>query len=246
MFTTKGALTEMKCIYASKLYKSSKRKDTISAALANSSNVGLVQQLITSLDEEYQAKEFVDPEDPEADNSEGTTSESGDAGTSSSGGQAGGSSGGSLGGSFSSGLGGEFNPETDLVEFPEGEESSESEDSEVADSGDEDGVIIDEGPDDGVKESTQIKACTLDASQLNILRESLNLVESLSGVTRIVIKDSELWIYYNDDTNLNNIMTDVIEYMLQCYPQLEFNRLARSDNAIVFEIAVSSSSTKIA
>ena len=67
---------------------------------------------------------------------------------------------------------------------------------------------------------------------------TLNLDESTAGVRTATIKsDNELWIYYNDSINLNNIMTDVINKLNSTgYRYLEFNRLARSDNAIVFEI----------
>ena len=230
----------MKSIYASKLYRSSKRKDKIAAALFNSSNSGLVQQLADSLDEEYRKKDLLDPEDGSAQNESGSDSEGGSAASTSGGGSGSSGSfsggGGSFPSSFSSGLDDEsFDPETDLVDFPEGAEESESGSSEEGDSAAEDLA----GPDTGVKEATEIKACTLDAGQLTILKETLNSVEGLAGVTRIVVKDNELWIYYNDDTNLNNIMTDVIEYIGQGYAGVDFNRLARSDNAIVFERCMS-------
>ena len=236
----------MKCIYASKLYRASKRKDIIAAALADSGNVELVQQLADSLDEEYRIKDLIDPEDNEAGSGQ-------DDKTSSS--KEGGSDGGDLPASLSSGIGGggggtgTFDPETDLMDFPEGEdgdiaEGDSGDNSEVSE--DEPGVMLEEQPDDGVKEATQIKACTFNVSELNVLKDTLNLLDNIKGVTRIVVKDQELWIYYNDDTNLNNIMTDVIDYLAQAYPSLEFNRLARSDNAIVFEIVMSTLMSEIA
>lgn len=235
----KGELTEMKCIYASKLYRASKRKDKIKAALANSANVGLVQQLADSLDEEYQTEELLNPQEEEAEQQNGS-----EGGQGAEKGEGGGSE---LPGSLASGLGGgSFNPDTDLVEFPEGEEGefAEGDEGELPE-GDEGESAAEEleGPDTGVKEATQIKACTMDQGQLTVLKDSLNMTEGLAGVTRVVVKENELWIYYNDDTNLNNIMTDVIEYVAQGYSYLEFNRLARSDNAIVFEIVVSTAST---
>ena len=70
---------------------------------------------------------------------------------------------------------------------------------------------------------------------LTSLKATLNSREETTGVTRIAEKENEIWIYYNDDTNLNEIMTDVIEYLMNNgYESFEFNRLARSDNAIVF------------
>lgn len=240
---TKGVLTDMKCIYASKLYKSSKRKDAIIAALFSSSNSELVRQLASSLDEEYRQPDLVKPQSDSAQPAE----QGGMEGGSSEGGSEGG--GGGLPGSLSSGLGGgSFNPETDLMDFPEGEDDiAEGEFGEGVESEEpEEGGAADlEGPDTGVKEATQIKACTLDVNQLNVLKDSLNLAEGLAGVSRIMLKDTELWIYYNDDINLNNIMTDVIEYISQAYSYIEFNRLARSDNAIVFECNVATALSEV-
>ena len=51
------------------------------------------------------------------------------------------------------------------------------------------------------------------------------------------VVDHELWIYYNDDSNLNDKMIEVISVLNSTgYTYLKFNRLARSNNAIVFDI----------
>lgn len=63
----------------------------------------------------------------------------------------------------------------------------------------------------------------------------LNENPRTSGATRTCTKGNETWIYYNDDTNMNDILTDVIQCLdVDGCSDLEFNRLARSDNAIVF------------
>ena len=50
-------------------------------------------------------------------------------------------------------------------------------------------------------------------------------------------KKHELWIYYNDNTNLNNVMQSVIDVVnALALKLLSFSRLARSDNAMVFDI----------
>ena len=66
----------------------------------------------------------------------------------------------------------------------------------------------------------------------------LNSNSDTSGVSRVSVKDDkELWIHYNDNVNLNDVMVSVIELVNQSgYSYLEFNRLARSENAIVFVI----------
>lgn len=68
----------------------------------------------------------------------------------------------------------------------------------------------------------------------NDLVDKLNSDESTAGVRRISDNNNEIWIYYSDDINLNNIMDPVIECVSKCCPDADFNRLARSKNAIVF------------
>lgn len=74
------------------------------------------------------------------------------------------------------------------------------------------------------------------ADKVTSLKGYLNANSSTAGADRIVIKDDELWIHFNDSINLNNTMIPVIEYMTNPYPWLAFNRLARSENAMVFTI----------
>lgn len=70
-----------------------------------------------------------------------------------------------------------------------------------------------------------------------VLKGDLNSTDDTHGVSRIQIRDQELWIYYNDTVNLNDIMEAVIEKLIaRTYSYLEFNRLARKNNAIVFDI----------
>lgn len=70
---------------------------------------------------------------------------------------------------------------------------------------------------------------------------TLNGREETKGVSRIMVKEdnTELWIHYEDSVNLNNVMSNVILVLNSCgYYYLQFNRLARSENAIVFEISL--------
>ena len=66
----------------------------------------------------------------------------------------------------------------------------------------------------------------------------LNSKDDTCGVIRISENQpNEAWIYYNDSTNLNDVMVPVIEQLNRPgYTYLSFNRLARSENAIVFII----------
>ena len=224
----------MNSIYASKLYRASKRKDKICAALVNSSNAGLVQQLSENLDDEYKKLNLENMKAKEAkkeaeQNSQGE--QQSDEGTDASG----------VPKSLSSGLsGGSFNPSTDLMPYPEEAEGGEMPEGDMPEG--DDNVSVDEEPTEEIQESVDVVASiALDDKELSVLKGGLNSIDGLAGVTRTVNKEGEVWIYYNDDTNLNNIMTDVIDYVAKRYSNLEFNRLARSDNAIVFEIIAASS-----
>lgn len=75
--------------------------------------------------------------------------------------------------------------------------------------------------------------------EIQDIKGYLNSRADTCGVSRIKEKENnELWIYYEDNINLNDVMSSVIETLeLPGYSYLEFNRLARSDNAMVFIIS---------
>ena len=229
----------MNPIYASKLYRASKRKDKINAALVNSANAGLIQQLSEDLDKEYQQMNIQNQKAKEAKNDAENAQAQGAEETHENG----------VPKSLSSGLsGGSFNPATDLVSYPEGEEGEmpEGEEGEMPEG---EATPDEEAPaDTEIEEATQVDVNEVTDPNESILsqieeneetlKEGLNSNKSTAGVSRISLKakDNEEWIYYNDDVNLNNVMIDVIDYVSKICKELEFNRLARSDNAIVFEI----------
>lgn len=69
------------------------------------------------------------------------------------------------------------------------------------------------------------------------LKGALNIRSDTAGVTRVSAKNDEVWIYYADDINLNNVMGKVLDLLsLSGYNYLLFNRLARTDNAMVFTL----------
>lgn len=243
----------LQSIYASKLYRTSSRKSRIKASAESSLNAELVTQLAHDLDEEYQTDEYLATEQDKAQSApEGGSPDGGDGaseGGASEGGFGGGPSGGHGGGSFGGDLGsapGEF-VEEDAPAGGEGDESDIPDDSASESSDDSSDVA----------ESTKIKGKKVTASSdtstfkdmgqvADQIKGLLNFKDSTSGVSRTLVKENELWIYYNDDMNLNNIMAIVIDTLNGSgYTYLEFNRLARSDNAIVFEIAFKSSDNQV-
>jgi len=234
----------MKSIYASKLFIASKRKEQIKAALLAGANSGLVQQLAEDLDEEYQT-----PENLGVDNSDSADSESEESNE------------------FDDFIVDEdIDPEKDLVTMddfnkqagkPSKKSSSRpsstpksptpSSDKPAADKPDNKDLMPESPANDmsdkpesaeastHVEAAQSVKAATI--ADLNILKGTLNSRAETAGVIRIAEKENEIWIYYNDDINLNDVMVDVIECITALDTQpLEFNRLARSDNAVVFVI----------
>ena len=101
---------------------------------------------------------------------------------------------------------------------------------------------------DDVNSATQVTAsCGVSLPRIDVTDDMKNEVESIKGtlnsqqltcgVTRVAVKNDEVWCYYNDSVNLNEVMVEAIDLVSKAgYSYLEFNRLARSDNAIVFVI----------
>jgi len=218
-------------IYSSKIYLTSSRKDRIHAAIQDPINVELVQQLSDYLDdeakmelEEAQSEIKQKAEKSETDKSTEQSSSSSED-----------SSRPTLPTGNSSFSG------SPLADF------GEDEFSDVDDAG-ADTDTSDEPADEIVESVTQegkpITATSLIwttiediVSDCDTIKGTLNAREDTSGVTRLEVKDNELWIYYNDDSNLNDKMIEVISVLNSTgYTYLKFNRLARSNNAIVFDI----------
>ena len=233
-------------IYASEFYRTSARKDKIHAAINNPENVELVQQLSDYLNDDAQdllrqaIKERKDAEVKEAEKAELRQAEADvnesdfpDAennvfSPSYSGG------GSSLGDFGDEGDMGGDAEEPDMFAVPEDGEEPEA------------APEPDEAP---VEESTNVEGAPITAdtdiddvifdivNESNIIKGTLNGIQDTAGVLRIATDDNELWIYYKDEVNIGDIMVDVIETLNGAnYTYLTFSRLARSNNAIVFDI----------
>lgn len=220
-------------IFSSKLFAVSSRKAEIRAAASNPINQNLMQQLSTALDKSYQKAEYLldeedqeklrqaqtesaEPEVEETEESE-VTEETGAEPKEHSAPPA--------------------KPSNLHSKFKEAEKSmSEDEPSETAegtptDTGSVDTKMeaatdIDNGiEDNGIQDTKSIA---------DSVKAALNDNTETAGVSRTAVKDDELWVYYEDSINLNKVMASAIETLNTLGYDLEFNRLARSDNAIVF------------
>lgn len=226
----------MKAIYSCKLYKTHPRKDKIKAAISNPINTELVSQLRSYLDDEYQ--HLADRPEPEPDvaddlreDTDDLSSDVRDRGSSSSLGPR--PTSGSLSAKFNALLGDEGDSD-DFTDSDMGDLDSDADDVDDTDLDTEDET---EGELEEIGESTSISTPT-DVNLADAVKSSLCQYPELSKFNRVLEKNNELWIYYNDDVNLNNIMGPVIEQLVDDHlDQLEFNRLARSDNAIVFQVS---------
>ena len=222
-------------IYSSKLYVTSTRKDRIHAAIQDPINAELVQQVADYLDEDSkvlleQAEQYeVQKESEDTKPAENTSTETSSPSSSA-------PSGGSHS-SFSGNVIDDFGePEFTDEEFSD-EETTESptpdtSDDEVIESVTQEGKPI---------TATSVIWTTLDdvVSDIDTIQGTLNSREDTKGAIRLQVVDNELWIYFNDDVNLNDKMVDVIELLNSTgYTYLKFNRLARSNNAIVFDIGL--------
>lgn len=217
-------------IFASKLYQASSRKDRIHSAYMNPLNAELVQQIDSYVSPKYQ--KLLEPEEQKpADSQNLDTANTGEEG--------GGSSSGS---SYSGGGGSSFSGGDIPGMITDEPDDSSGDDVEIEDVDVEPAENESSEPEveESVEQSTVIgSSCTEKDAALEVdtIKGSLNVKEETSGVTRIRVKDKELWIYYQDSINLNSVMPNVIDTMNALgYTYLEFSRLARTDNAIVFDI----------
>lgn len=223
-------------ITASKMYKSSTRKSKILAAIKNPINVSLVEQLAEYVDEEYQYlldEQPVEDEDVSVDSELADEPEVDDVGDDVP--EPSAPTGGApirepLAEKYADELSG--SPD-DIPDVP----PADSEQPEKVD-GTEAATAIQGKP---VMADTSVvpeeSSVTL-AGVAGEIRGMLNARIDTAGVVRVSVKKAdEVWVYYNDDINLNTVMEPVIRLLGAAnYAYLTFNRLARTDNAIVFVI----------
>lgn len=225
----------MKSIYASKLFRSSRRQSKILAAMDNPINVELIKQLEEYLDDEYQKLERnlskPDSEDDSsldtdrADSNKKTTSKPNFSSNPTS--------------SAPSSLSEKYGDDLDAESEELGAELDTSDLNSDADQSANSATSVLKS---SIKSSMTLQnplvvTQNLYSSLVGEIKGTLNARNTTCGVSRVNIKNNELWIYYNDDVNLNTVMPNTIDLLnASSYHYLVFNRLARTDNAIVFDI----------
>lgn len=213
----------LKYIYGCKMFRSSSRKNHIKANIANPINVELVQQIQDLTDDSEDTVEKVNPSENKSERKilKGPSSSP-------------------SGGSYSTSLSHGSEPSEDDIFIPDETDNNNNkdenfDDSDSLDTSDE--SVDEDTSDENVESSEAITAVVEDELDINQLKSILNESSSLTyGVSRISERKNEVWVYYNDDINLNPMLSDII-YAVESskFKNLEFNRIARSDNAVVFE-----------
>lgn len=242
----------MNAIFASKLYKISSRKDKLQAAISNPINAELVKQLNSYIEEPEDVSEELESVDIKPADVQNFASEETDTSNTFIPRR---SEVSKPLESNSTKVNEELeskDAESDEVEYEESKEAEIVDDASESEKEDKlrvfhkTGSSDEEGKDDSeIEESTIVSStivedvcCNIAKIDAEILKGTLNSREDTKGVSRVVVKDSEVWIYYQDKVNLNNIMEPAIGLLgVSGFNHLEFNRLARSSNAIVFEIS---------
>lgn len=204
------------------MFRSSSRKNHIKANIANPINVELVQQIQDLTDDSEDTVEKVNPSENKSERKilKGPSSSP-------------------SGGLYSTSLSHGSEPSEDDIFIPDetdnnGNKDENFDDSDSLDTSDE--SVDEDTSDENVKSSEAITAVVEDELDINQLKSILNESSSLTyGVSRISERNNEVWVYYNDDVNLNPMLSDII-YTVESskFKNLEFNRIARSDNAVVF------------
>lgn len=224
-----------KAVMASKLFQSSTRKQKILAAMESPINQELLMQLEEYVGDEY--KELLNPPKPVEDapqtapEADAPTDEESDAPA---------SVGAPRGG----------RPSAPSAPSAPAESGRESEGEEPVDPYED---VPDEVLDVAMNQSEKANGTPIKASvggivngysykaQINNLagelKGTLNSRQETAGVNRVLVKSDEIWMYYDESINLNNVLDAVIRLLTAAnYYYVKFNRLARTDNAIVFTL----------
>lgn len=116
----------------------------------------------------------------------------------------------------------------------------DDEDTDPADSNDEiedDSSASEEDfPEAAEPQSDNIDADDPTVDDIDRLEAALNSNSNTQGVIRCAEKDDEIWVYYNDDINISKILPDIMDELdANNITDISFSRIARSNNAIVFD-----------
>lgn len=216
-------------IKKSKVFCARENKSEIISALSNPLNLELKQQLIENLDSQYQSNEYTNPDEVEeklstkADDytdvdddipSDNLTNDEKPKSSHKP--------------SASTAKTSSSPSSTDTEEDLSSENIDTKKDKQKEKSTEDKSV-------EEVSESTDIDSNQIDAKSIE---ELLNTNKSTDGVNYIQVKSqdnvTEIWIIYHDNVNINDKISDIMGLVSSKYPDWQFNRVARTYNAIIF------------
>lgn len=90
-------------------------------------------------------------------------------------------------------------------------------------------------------DKSYVQSCTHPAidyqAMAKVVQGTLNMNALTSGVDKATVEDGELFLYYSPKISIDSIMADAIRLIsASSYTYLEFNRVIRNENALVFKI----------
>lgn len=208
----------------SKVFCARENKSEIISALSNPLNLELKQQLVESLDFQYQTDEYVNPDEVTEDELS-VDADGGDV-------------------NIEEDVQTEDSDDRGTAHTPSHKSSSVSKNTSDIDTDgdsvdDEDKVDDkfekkDDKLSDEVSESVDVG---LDVDEKSV-EDLLNTNNSTDGVNYVQIKfqddTTEIWINYKDNVNINDKISDIMSLISLKYPDWQFNRVARTYNAIIF------------
>ena len=209
----------MEAIFSSKLYKASPNKSQIQAALADPNNQELVMQLRKYLTPE--TLQELKPQQSTKPISHHTSSDS------------------DVPDDIAHNESRPSAPSrsASAPPSPKHELSQMLEDAETSDSSGGPATPMDAEAEEHEDEMTEVVEEATDLDTVDYVKDAEDALKG-DDVRQVKHVDDELWVYFKDKVNLNKIMDEVIDKLSSTFSDsVTFSRLARTDNAIVFDIA---------
>lgn len=121
--------------------------------------------------------------------------------------------------------------EPDMVDDEDTDSTDPSDEAE-----DNSSISEDDFPETDEPQSDDIDSEDSAVDDTDRLEAALNSNSNTQGVIRCAEKDDEIWVYYNDDINISKILPDIMDELdASNITDMSFSRIARSNNAIVFD-----------
>lgn len=217
MITDQVLLSRIK---QSRVFNIRQNKSEILAALSSPINMKLKQQLVENLDGEYRSDKYTNPD--EYDDTQtvdiDVNDESSDVSEDS-----------------------DNKESTEKLTVDKSQQNRQISSDDESDDGQPDDA--DTNSDDEISESVDINTVSIIEEVKHLLNgdgdtDGVNYVQ-LSESSNVQDNIKEMWIYYNDNININgDMLSKIISTITSKYADWQFNRMARTYNAVIFVVNV--------